>query len=43
VSAGTALIGRYHEAGVQTFTCGRFKNDREARELFASDVIPHFA
>jgi hypothetical protein len=42
VSAVTDLVGRYQEAGVQTWICSAFKNDRETLELLASDVIPGF-
>ena len=42
VSAITDLSGRYQDAGVQTFICGAFKNDRETLELLASDIIPKF-
>jgi F420-dependent oxidoreductase-like protein len=43
VSAVTDLVGRYRDAGVQTFICSAFKNDMETLELLASDVIPRFA
>jgi F420-dependent oxidoreductase-like protein len=43
VAAVTDLIGRYGDAGVQTFICSAFKNDKETLELLADDVIPHFA
>jgi alkanesulfonate monooxygenase SsuD/methylene tetrahydromethanopterin reductase-like flavin-dependent oxidoreductase (luciferase family) len=42
-SAVTDLVGRYRDAGVQTFICSVVKNDRETLELLAADVIPHFA
>jgi alkanesulfonate monooxygenase SsuD/methylene tetrahydromethanopterin reductase-like flavin-dependent oxidoreductase (luciferase family) len=42
VSAVTHLVGRYQDAGVQTWICSAFKNDRETLELLASDVIPQF-
>jgi F420-dependent oxidoreductase-like protein len=43
VSAATDLMGRYRDAGVQTFICSIFKNDKETLELLASDIIPAFA
>ncbi len=43
VSAATDLIGRYRDAGVQTFITSIFKNDQETLELLASDIIPRFA
>jgi F420-dependent oxidoreductase-like protein len=42
VSAVTDLVGRYRDAGVQTFICSAFKNDSETLELLAGDVIPRF-
>jgi F420-dependent oxidoreductase-like protein len=42
ISAVTDLVGRYRDAGVQTFICSAFRNDRETLELLASDVIPRF-
>ena len=43
INAVTDLAGRYRDAGVQTFICSAFKNDRETLELLlASDVIPRF-
>ncbi len=37
------LVGRYRDAGVQTFITSIWKNDMESMELLASDVMPHFA
>jgi len=34
------LIGRYKEAGVQTFICSFYKNDWESMELLAGEVMP---
>jgi alkanesulfonate monooxygenase SsuD/methylene tetrahydromethanopterin reductase-like flavin-dependent oxidoreductase (luciferase family) len=36
------LIGRYRDAGIDLLILGD-RNDGETRELFASDVLPHFA
>jgi len=35
------LIGRYKEAGVQTFICSFYKNDWESMELLAGEVMPN--
>jgi F420-dependent oxidoreductase-like protein len=43
VSAATDLVGRFRDAGVQTFICSSFKNDKETLDLLASDILPHFA
>jgi F420-dependent oxidoreductase-like protein len=43
VSGVIDLVGRYRDAGVQTFICSTFKNDKETLELLAGDVIRHFA
>jgi F420-dependent oxidoreductase-like protein len=37
------LVGRYRDAGVQLFIASFFKNDAETQELWASEVMPHFA
>jgi len=37
------LIGRYHDAGVELLINPDRRNDAETRELFVSDVMPHFA
>jgi F420-dependent oxidoreductase-like protein len=36
------LVGRYREAGVQTFICSFYRNDADSMELLASEVMPHF-
>jgi F420-dependent oxidoreductase-like protein len=36
-------IGRYKDAGVQLLISSIYKNDQESLELFASEVMPHFA
>jgi alkanesulfonate monooxygenase SsuD/methylene tetrahydromethanopterin reductase-like flavin-dependent oxidoreductase (luciferase family) len=43
VSAAIDLIGQYQDAGVQLLINSDYRNDIETRELFASDVMPHFA
>ena len=43
VSAAIDLIGQYQDAGVQLLINSDYRNDIETHELFASDVIPHFA
>jgi alkanesulfonate monooxygenase SsuD/methylene tetrahydromethanopterin reductase-like flavin-dependent oxidoreductase (luciferase family) len=42
VSEAIDLIGQYQDAGVESVINGE-RNDIETRELFASDVMPHFA
>ena len=42
VSEAIDLIGRYQDAGIDLLITGD-RNDVESRELFASDVMPHFA
>jgi len=42
VSEAIDLIGQYQDAGIGLLINGD-RNDEEARELFASDVMPHFA
>jgi F420-dependent oxidoreductase-like protein len=37
------LIGQYQDAGVQLLINSDYRNDIETHELFASDVMPHFA
>ena len=37
------LIGQYEDAGIELLIHSDRWNDVETRELFASDVIPHFA
>jgi alkanesulfonate monooxygenase SsuD/methylene tetrahydromethanopterin reductase-like flavin-dependent oxidoreductase (luciferase family) len=43
VSEAIDLIGRYQDAGVQMLINSDYRNDFETHELFASEVIPHFA
>ena len=43
VSEAIDLIGRYQDAGVQLLINSDYRNDIETHELFASDVMPHFA
>jgi F420-dependent oxidoreductase-like protein len=42
VSEAIDLIGQYQDAGIDLLINGD-RNDEEARELFASDVMPHLA
>ena len=42
VSEAIDLIGQYQDAGIGLLMNGD-RNDEEARELFASDVMPHLA
>lgn len=42
VSEAIDLIGQYRDVGVELLINGE-RNDEETRELFASDVMPHFA
>jgi F420-dependent oxidoreductase-like protein len=42
VSEAIDLIGQYQDSGVDLLINGD-RNDAETRELFASDVMPHFA
>jgi alkanesulfonate monooxygenase SsuD/methylene tetrahydromethanopterin reductase-like flavin-dependent oxidoreductase (luciferase family) len=42
VSEAIDLIGQYQDAGIGLLINGD-RNDEEARELFASDVMPHLA
>ena len=37
------LIGQYQDAGEHLLINSDYRNDIETHELFASDVIPHFA
>jgi F420-dependent oxidoreductase-like protein len=37
------LVGRYRDVGVQTLIYSAFGNDAETHELFAAEVMPHFA
>jgi len=43
VSKAIDLIGQYQDAGVHLLINSDYRNDIETHELFASDVIPHFA
>jgi F420-dependent oxidoreductase-like protein len=42
VSEAVDLIGQYQDAGIDLLINGD-RNDAESRELFASEVMPHFA
>jgi F420-dependent oxidoreductase-like protein len=43
VSEAIDLIGQYRDAGVDLLINADRRNDVETRELFVSDVMPHFA
>ncbi len=43
VSEATDLIGQYQDTGIELLILGDRPDDAETRELFASDVMPHFA
>jgi hypothetical protein len=43
VSEAIDLIGQYQDAGVDLLINADRRNDAETRELFVSDVMPHFA
>ena len=43
VSAAIDLIGQYRDAGIDLLIHSDPRNDVETRELFVSDVMPHFA
>ena len=43
VSEAIDLIGQYQDAGIDLLINADRRNDVETRELFASDVMPHFA
>lgn len=43
VSEAIDLIGQYQDAGVDLLIHSDRRNDVETRELFVSDVMPHFA
>ena len=43
VSEAIDLIGQYHDAGIDLLINADRRNDVETRELFASEVMPHFA
>jgi hypothetical protein len=42
VSRAVDLIGQYRDAGIELLIYADRPNDVESRELFASEVIPHF-
>jgi hypothetical protein len=42
VSDAIDLIGQYEDTGIELLIIGD-RNDEESRELFVTDVIPHFA
>jgi hypothetical protein len=37
------LIGQYQDADVELLIISDYRDDVETRELFVSDVMPHFA
>ncbi len=43
VSEAIDLVGQYRDAGVQLLINSDYRNDRETLEIFASDIMPHFA
>ncbi len=43
MSEAIDLIGQYQDAGVDLLINSDRRNDQETRELFVSDVMPHFA
>jgi alkanesulfonate monooxygenase SsuD/methylene tetrahydromethanopterin reductase-like flavin-dependent oxidoreductase (luciferase family) len=43
MSEAIDLIGQYQDAGVDLLINADRRNDVETRELFVSDVMPHFA
>jgi F420-dependent oxidoreductase-like protein len=43
ISEAIDLIGRYQDTGVDLLIYADRRNDAESRELFASEVMPHFA
>jgi hypothetical protein len=43
ISQAVDLVRRYKEVGAQLFIPSFWRNDRESMELFASEVMPHFA
>jgi alkanesulfonate monooxygenase SsuD/methylene tetrahydromethanopterin reductase-like flavin-dependent oxidoreductase (luciferase family) len=42
VSEATDLIGQYQDVGIDLLIVSDPRNDVETRELFVSDVMPHF-
>ena len=43
VSEAVDLIGQYRDAGVHLLINSDYRNDIETHELFASDIMSHFA
>ena len=43
VSEAIDLIGQYRDAGVQLLINSDYRNDMDTLEVFASEIIPHFA
>jgi F420-dependent oxidoreductase-like protein len=43
VSEAIDVIGQHQDAGIDLLITADRRNDAESRELFASDVMPHFA
>ena len=43
VSEAIDLIRQYQDAGVELLINSDYRNDAESRELFVSDIMPHFA
>jgi hypothetical protein len=43
VAEAIDLVGQYRDAGVQLLINSDYRNDRETLEIFASDIMPHFA
>jgi F420-dependent oxidoreductase-like protein len=43
LSEAIDLVGQYRDAGVQLSINSDYRNDRETLEIFASDIMPHFA
>ena len=42
VPQAVELVGRYQQAGIQTFICSFFKNEWESMQLLSEEVMPHF-
>jgi alkanesulfonate monooxygenase SsuD/methylene tetrahydromethanopterin reductase-like flavin-dependent oxidoreductase (luciferase family) len=43
VSEAIDLVGRYRDCGVDLLINSDYRNDNETQELFASEIMPHFA
>jgi alkanesulfonate monooxygenase SsuD/methylene tetrahydromethanopterin reductase-like flavin-dependent oxidoreductase (luciferase family) len=43
VSKAIDLVGQFRDAGIDVLIISDQRNDAESRELFVSDVMPHFA